>query len=583
MPFGRLLAILVSALWKCPEVKAATNRADGTFARLAEPPPEEIMRTIRSLHARGAGESAIEEISRVFLASRGEDRIGWAARILVATDRRQEAEQLLCSNLAGAPQNSATRIALAEFALDNLEWIRYEAHLREVQQAESTPGLLQLRISSILRCLDFLTRDAARKPAETLKIPDSIYECLLESEPLERYQPIRNKVVLVGATMAAGGAERVLAVAYKGLKERRTRNINLWLYTAQEDIGNGFYLQEMNIDRRECVVLDADDVIPEPFSWLPFQHARRTYNLYRKILEDRPDILHGWQDGVNLDVLLAGAMAGVRKIVLHTHNMQPDKVHRMRITDSLQRIYTAGLRRPNTHLVCVSEAALDDYMKWLHLKRRVHHHVIYNGFPLAATRPERRRALRERYRGDYGIPAEKFVVGSAFRFDPIKRPLLWFAVARSLIDRIPNVHFVIFGTGELHQTLMDLVVEHNLTSFFTLPGLVFNVPDRLCLLDVFLLTSSSEGLPTVVIEAQYAGVPVVAPLVGGIAECVVEGQTALLVRDDDSATFAAGVLEVRNCSQYRFDPTGEAGDFLRERFTEQKMISSIEEVYTQFD
>src|SRR5262249_60641412 len=53
--------------------------------------------------------------------------------------------------------------------------------------------------------------------------------------------------------------------------------------------------------------------------------------------------------------------------------------------------------------------------------------------------------------------------------------------------------------------------------------------DAIAAFDVFFLASRVEGLPNVVLEAQAAGVPVVATEVGGVAEAVLPGRTAILV------------------------------------------------------
>ena len=62
--------------------------------------------------------------------------------------------------------------------------------------------------------------------------------------------------------------------------------------------------------------------------------------------------------------------------------------------------------------------------------------------------------------------------------------------------------------------------------------------------DVFAFPSRFEGLCLAVIEAQAAGVPVVATPVGGIRETVVDGETGLLVPVGDPAALAAAVCRL---------------------------------------
>ena len=63
----------------------------------------------------------------------------------------------------------------------------------------------------------------------------------------------------------------------------------------------------------------------------------------------------------------------------------------------------------------------------------------------------------------------------------------------------------------------------------------------LAALDVFALASLEENLPMVILEAMALGLPAVATAVGGIPECVVSGETGLLVPPADPQAMAAAV------------------------------------------
>jgi glycosyltransferase involved in cell wall biosynthesis/GT2 family glycosyltransferase len=108
----------------------------------------------------------------------------------------------------------------------------------------------------------------------------------------------------------------------------------------------------------------------------------------------------------------------------------------------------------------------------------------------------------------------------ASRFAPEKLPAVLLAVAREL----PQVEFLVYG-----EPPHDGTVEAALASELgTLPNVRMNgsfdgfgsLPAEGCA--AFLYTSSSDGMPNVVVEAMAAGLPVVAPEVGGIAELVDE-------------------------------------------------------------
>lgn len=547
-------------------------------------PPWAAMKAISQLHASGDSELLVTAIAEKFLAGRTDDRIAWEVNILIQVGESDQAEDLILRGLLEAPEDKKLCIILAIYALENLEWIKYESHLRSVIEKFSLPDDLQDKIISTLRCLDYLYRECDKEQPtirrQDLKIPDSLYECLIAGGAKVNYPAHEKSVVLVGATMAAGGAERVLAHAYKGLAASRNYAVKLWLFRVEKDLGYDFYLEEMNIPQEDVLLLDGEEGVPEPFCWLPYEHARRTYNLYLKILEERPEVIHGWQDGINLDVIVAGTLAGVKRMVLHTHNMRPDTVHQMPITGSLRRIYRAALESENSHLVCVSDASLQDYLSWMGMRKNSRHHVVYNGFELGVIDAPRKLELNCRYRKEYALPSQKYVIGSAFRFDEIKRPYLWIDVAQKLIGRLPEVHFVIFGDGSLREPILRKLHELNIAQYFTLPGIVSDVPYKLCMLDQFLLTSRSEGLPTVVIEAQFAGVPIVAPDVGGISECIIEGESGELVVGDGADLFVEAILSLRARYRSSNGSVAKLHDFVQERFSHDKMIASIESLYS---
>ena len=103
-----------------------------------------------------------------------------------------------------------------------------------------------------------------------------------------------------------------------------------------------------------------------------------------------------------------------------------------------------------------------------------------------------------------------------------------------------------------------------------------DVPDLLASFDVFAYPSRFEGLCLAVIEAQAAGVPVVATPVGGIPENVVDGETGLLVPPRDPAALAAAINRLLE------DPDGFAETAQKrvlERYSQQRMIERTLALY----
>jgi glycosyltransferase involved in cell wall biosynthesis len=98
------------------------------------------------------------------------------------------------------------------------------------------------------------------------------------------------------------------------------------------------------------------------------------------------------------------------------------------------------------------------------------------------------------------------------------------------------------------------------------PGLVSDTASVYAAFDVFCLPSRREGLPTVVLEAAAAGVPVVVSDATGTADTVDDGRTGLIVPVDDVGAWAAAIAGVLG------DPGGASRravlgrEFVREHF-----------------
>jgi glycosyltransferase involved in cell wall biosynthesis len=85
--------------------------------------------------------------------------------------------------------------------------------------------------------------------------------------------------------------------------------------------------------------------------------------------------------------------------------------------------------------------------------------------------------------------------------------------------------------------------------------------------DLLLLTSDTEGMPGVVVEAGSVGLPAVATRVGGVAECVLHGVTGRLVEADDEASMAQAIHEMLADEERRREMGAEARRLVEERFS----------------
>src|SRR5262249_25076110 len=108
-----------------------------------------------------------------------------------------------------------------------------------------------------------------------------------------------------------------------------------------------------------------------------------------------------------------------------------------------------------------------------------------------------------------------------------------------------------------------------------------NVPRLLCAMDVFALTSRTEGLPLVIPEAMASGLPVVSTAVGGIPSVIEEGKSGFLVPPADEDALRARFSALAE-DRARADQVGARGrEVALARYSAERMVRDYMALYAQ--
>lgn len=288
--------------------------------------------------------------------------------------------------------------------------------------------------------------------------------------------------------------------------------------------------------------------------------------MFRTFLRLKPDVVHTHAPGPLLYAVPAARLAGVKRIVHTSHGANVTQLTPRSI--ALGRAVSLLL----TRFVPVSDETAETARSREKIPERLIQ-VIPNGIPLERFGPS--VETRSRIRRELGIPESAYVVGTVGRVEAVKNHKLLIASMAKLAG--PETHTVIVGGGSLLEEVRA-AVPAGLAPYFHFTGPRRDVPDVLTALDVFTLTSTTEGLPLAIPEAMATELPVVATQVGSLPS-IVPKDTGILVASGDEAALSAAYARLRDNPRARREMAKAARAFAHSRFSLAKMVDAYEAIY----
>lgn len=292
---------------------------------------------------------------------------------------------------------------------------------------------------------------------------------------------------------------------------------------------------------------------------------------------EKPSVVHLNSAKASGLSALAARLTGVPLIIFTAHGwaFNEERPLWQRITIKFFSWLTVVLAHKT---IAVSEAVHKDTQNWLFVQKKVV--TLHNGInaPEFLSRDEARARLVEKS----GIPLTPDAILAGTVAELHKNKGLPYAIGAIAIlaQKNPSLFYFILGAGEEQKKLAGLIKQHDLQGRVFLLGFVENAVNYLKAFDIFVLPSTKEGLPYVLLEAGLAGLPVVASRVGGIPEIIEDGKTGLLVPSRDKDALCAALQRIIGSPDLR-DSFGSA---LKERivndFSLETMISQTKMLYT---
>ena len=166
---------------------------------------------------------------------------------------------------------------------------------------------------------------------------------------------------------------------------------------------------------------------------------------------------------------------------------------------------------------------------------------VPNGIRLERFRPADDVA-RQSLVAELGLPTGSRIIGTVGRLQPVKDHALLLRAFAKVRVQVPEAALVIVGDGPLRAALEAQAEQAGLSDALRFMGDRHDVPRLLTGMEVFALTSTSEGYSVALLEACASSLPIVATDVGGNREIVRHGINGRLVPSGDTAAIATALI-----------------------------------------
>ena len=229
-------------------------------------------------------------------------------------------------------------------------------------------------------------------------------------------------------------------------------------------------------------------------------HDFKVFRSFNKIMQEyKPDIVHSHVMALYERIILSLFYPCV-KYIQTVHGIR-DKVlgesFLMRLEKTLCRIFKIKF-----DAICYISNGVRKYLS--NPNDIVNSYTIYNPIDFNKDIPKEYKLHKL-----IGVPEAVPIIGTCCRIAKVKNPDLFTKVMCRVLQLNDQVHAVVIGDGDeyLKREIEQIVNDANLSERFHFLGYRHDAPELVRDLSCFVMTSTSEGLPTSILEAMVSKVP----------------------------------------------------------------------------
>ena len=272
-----------------------------------------------------------------------------------------------------------------------------------------------------------------------------------------------------------------------------------------------------------------------------FRRIRYLWQFWRMLRREQVRALHVHHHGALILCGIPARLAGINRVVMTEHGLQA-----LRERSQARRL-TRRYSRYASDITVVEPAQADYFHAELGVPTERLHYVA-NGIRVPTKTPESVKRMRQ----SLGIPADGFAFFFVGRLNPVKdlgTLLEAFAALPADVSNRSRLYLIGDGPERAMLEAKRDALELNDKAIFL--GARNDVSEALLAADAFVMSSKSEGLPMVLLEAMAAGVPCVATAVGGIPGLFGDDCRGLAVPAQDPAALARAMASIARSPDLR--------------------------------
>lgn len=290
-------------------------------------------------------------------------------------------------------------------------------------------------------------------------------------------------------------------------------------------------------------ILDCDKSFTVPFTRSPFKLRNiQAYKQLKKIIDREDyDIIHTHTPMGSVVTRLAARAARKKgtKVIYTAHGFHfftGAPIINWLIYYPVEK----WMARHTDTLITINQ---EDYQR---AKKKFATNVQYMpgvGVDPARFTPKLTTTQKKKLRESLGLSKDDFVMIYPAELNKNKNQTLLLRVMKSLLAEHPNIHLLLPGIDSLNGYHKKLAKKLGITEHVHFLGYRKDIPQLLQIADLSVSTSLREGLPVHIMEAMFAGLPVVATGCRGASELIEDGENGFVV-GFDKPSVAKSILTI---------------------------------------